>query len=118
MHRHGEACIGGVGSKCLIEVHKTENTGFYDSQPVYAMADLRYAAGVDAMSLYQSESLARMDSLASMLPELVRPPLSPQRAAELPRPDFPANYPIACDWHSQLEGQEALDVEIAGNLAL
>ena len=118
MHRHGKACIGGVGSKCLIEVHKTENTGFYDPQPVYAMADLEYAAGVDAISLYQSESLARMDYLASMLPELARPSICARRTAELPRPEFPANYPIACDWHSLPEGQEALDVEIAGNQAL
>ena len=118
MHRHGKACIGGVGSKCLIEVGKNENTGFYDPQPVYAMADLGYAAGVDAMSLYQSESLARMAYLASMLPELARPSLCARHAAELPRPDFPPDYPIACDWHSLPEGQEALDVEIAGNQAL
>ena len=107
-HKYGKVCYGGIGSKHLIENGTPENTGFYDPQPVYALAGRQYAAGADAMSLYQSETLVRMPYLTDMLREIGDRQSVLRRARELPAPDFPEGYPIAMDWHTVAKGAERL----------
>jgi len=115
-HRHGKLCIGGIGSKHLIENDTDRNTGFFHSQPVYELASVQYAAGVDGMSLYQSETLVRMDYLRSFVREVGHRDLVARRARELPRPEFPPHYPIGMDWHAGLV--HSVDARRAGDAAL
>ena len=116
--RHGKPCIGGIGSLKLIENDVTHNTGFYHPQPVFAMANRQYEAGVEAMSLYQSETLVRMDYLSDLLRVVGRPRVVADRASSLPRPELPDDYPIGKDWHSQPAGREGLRTARAGDSAL
>jgi len=115
-HRYGKVCIGGVGSKGLIESRVEENTGFYVAQPAYALAARQYAAGVDAMSLYQSETLLRMGYLAELLGEVGSPDVVAERTATLPTPTRPRPE-IGLDWHAHLEGPHSLR-SAAGDAAL
>lgn len=70
------------------------------------------------MSLYQSETLVRMEYLKETLKELGDRKLVARRAEELPNPDIPEDYPIGFDWHTRLGDGESLSAEIAGELAL
>ena len=115
-HRHGKLCIGGVGSKGLIESWVEKNTGFYAPQPAYALAARQYAAGVDGMSLYQSETLVRMEYLAQLLSDVGTPTIVTEQANALPRPTRPRPE-IGMDWHAHMEGRHSLRTE-AGNAAL
>ncbi len=115
-HRHGKWCIGGLGSKGLMESSVEENTGFYEPQPAYALAAQQYAAGVDAISLYQSETLVRMGYLTELLGEVGAPAIAAQRADELPKPTQ-ARPDIGMDWHAHMDGRHSLRTA-AGNAAL
>ena len=115
-HRHGKLCIGGVGSKGLIESRVEKNTGFYAPQPAYALAAQQYAAGVDGMSLYQSETLVRMAYLAQLLSDVGVPAIVAEQANALPRPTRPRPE-IGMDWHAHIEGRHSLRTE-AGDAAL
>ena len=121
-HEHGKICIGGIGSFNLIKSHTHQNTGFFHRKPVYQMAHRQYKANADAMSLYQSETLARMDYLKETLKEIGDRELVSRRAEELPEPDISADYPIGVDWHSIVEGGlkggHSLRAETSGNGAL
>jgi hypothetical protein len=100
-HRSGKFCIGGVGTRKLIRNGIHSNRGFYHPQPVYALAEHQYRAGVDGMSLYQSETLVRMDYLRTLLREMGDPAIVRRRARTMPFPDFPEGYPIGLDWHAR-----------------
>jgi len=115
-HKYGKACLGGIGSKKLIESGVHENIGFFHRKPVYQLADRQYKAGADAMSLYQSETLVRMDYLVETLKEIGDKELVARRAKELPQEDIPADYPIGMDWHTNL--RHSLSVKLAGDAAL
>jgi len=115
-HRYDKVCFGGIGSKKLIENGVHKNTGFFHRKPVYKLANRQYEAGADAMSLYQSETLVRMDYLKETLKEIGDRGLVALRAEELPEPDIPADYPIGMDWHTRL--RHSLSVKIAGDDAL
>ena len=115
-HKHGKLCIGGVGAKGLIESRVEKNTGFYAPQPAYALAARQYAAGVDGMSLYQSETLVRMEYLAQLLSDVGVPAVVAEQANALPRPTRPRPE-IGMDWHAHMEGRHSLRTEV-GNAAL
>ena len=115
-HRYGKWCIGGLGSKGLIESFVEDNTGFYLAQPAYAQVARQYAAGVDGMSLYQSETLVRMGYLKELLAELGRPKIVAGRAAEGLKPIEPRPE-IGMDWHARLEGVHSLRTGV-GDAAL
>ncbi|MCY3789020.1 MAG: hypothetical protein OXH63_09565 [Gemmatimonadetes bacterium] len=115
-HKYGKLCIGGVGSKGLIESRVEKNTGFYAPQPAYALAARQYAAGVDGMSLYQSETLVRMEYLAQLLRDMGVPAIVAEQAKALPVPTRPRPE-IGMDWHAHMEGRHSLRTE-AGNAAL
>jgi hypothetical protein len=117
-HKYGKICIGGIGSLNLIKNGVHENTGFFHRKPVYQMAHRQYRANADAMSLYQSETLARMGYLKETLKEIGIRELVAHRTEELPEPDIPADYPIGLDWHSRVKGGHSLSTEIAGDGAL
>ena len=117
-HRHNKICIGGIGSKKLIESGTQQNTGFFDPQPVYNWAKKQYQAGVDAISLYQSETLVRMDYLKETLTAIGDQKLVAQRAKSMPEPDFPSDYTICMDWHTNVPGQHSIDVSQVGDGAL
>ena len=114
--RHGKLCIGGVGSKGLIESRVEKNTGFYAPQPAYALAAQQYAAGVDGMSLYQSETLVRMAYLAQFLSDVGVPATVAEQANALPRPTR-SRPEIGMDWHAHIEGRHSLRTEV-GDAAL
>ena len=97
-HQHGKTCIGGLGSLDLIQNHVPTNTGFFRPKPMYRLLDRQYAAGVDAMSVYQSESLARMDYLREHLPLVGDPAAVKARAAA--DPDRQDQSCIGYDWHN------------------
>ena len=99
-HERGKVCYGGIGSKKLFDMGCPEDPDFYDPKPVYELARRQYAAGVDAMSIYQSETLVRMPYLQVMLREIGDGDVVEQKAKELPDPGFPADYPIGMDWHT------------------
>ena len=65
-----------------------------DPQSVYDWAKKQYQVGVDAISLYQSETLARMNYLQETLTTVGDQQLVSQRAKTMPVPNFPADYPI------------------------
>ena len=115
-HRYGKFCIGGIGSLKLIRNGMLKNTGFYHPHPVYVLAQEQYKAGVDAMSLYQSESLVRMDYLKPLLTEVGDKAAVARGVEEMLDPGTPADYPIGMDWHSK--ARHSLRVEIAGDDAL
>tara|TARA_Y100000588_G_scaffold192915_1_gene207020 strand:- start:5313 stop:6656 length:1344 start_codon:yes stop_codon:yes gene_type:complete len=106
-HKHGKVCVGGVGSMGLIRNGVEENTGFFEAQPAYALAARQYAAGIDGMSLYQSETLVRMDYLAELMREVGSPSVVAERATTLPTPISPRPE-IGMDWHANMEGKYGL----------
>lgn len=112
-HRYGKSCIGGIGSLKLIRNGETRNTGFYHPQPVYELAREQYEAGVDAMSLYQSETLVRMDYLSEFLKDLGERSIVAEKARGLPRPKLPEDYMIGMDWHTRQ--RHSVSVEKAGD---
>jgi len=112
-HQYGKICIGGIGSLNLIRSGVPKNTGFFHRKPVYQLAKRQYEAGVDAMSLYQSESLVRMDYLKETLQEIGNRDVVIKRAKELPDPKIPDEYPnfsgpIGLDWHSRFNNGMSL----------
>ena len=117
-HRHNKICIGGIGSKKLIESRVPQNTGFFHPQPVYDWTDKQYQSGVDAISLYQSETMVRMDYLKETTTAIGDRQLVAQRATDLPAADYPADYPICLDWHTHVPGQHSIDVAEVGDAAL
>ncbi|MCS5611844.1 MAG: hypothetical protein NZ961_15600, partial [Candidatus Poribacteria bacterium] len=72
----------------------------------------------DAISLYQSETLVRMDYLKEILTVIGDQKLVAQRAKTMPEPDFPSDYPICMDWHTNVPGQHSIDVSQVGDGAL
>jgi hypothetical protein len=79
---------------------------YFDPKPVYQLADRQFKAGVDAMSLYQSEQLIQLEHLRTLIRELGDPEMVARRAGELPEPNLPAELIplIGCDWHSKRPG--------------
>ena len=116
-HRHGKVCYGGIGSLNLIQSGNFENTGFFHPKPVYQFAHRQYRTGADAMTLYQSETLARMDYLKETLRKIGDRQGVAQKAANLSDPNFPSDHPIGLDWHSRLTGGHELGLN-AGDGAL
>jgi hypothetical protein len=117
-HRYGKVCYGGIGSMNLIRNGVHQNTGFFHQKPVYQMAERQLKAGADAMSLYQSETLVRMDYLTETLQEIGDPHQVKRRASDLPQPSIPPDYPIGLDWHSKLNGVHSLRVRTSRDAAL
>ncbi len=107
-HERGRACIGGLGSKELIRNGVPTNTGFYHVQPALERVARQYRAGADAISVYQSETLIRMDYLKDLLKCLGDRKLVVRRAEELPEPKPPASPLIGLDWHTRLKNGESL----------
>ena len=87
-------------------------------RPVYELALRQYDAGVDAMSLYQSEMLARMPYLQPMIREINDKEAVKRRITELPEYTGSNRHLIGADWHSHPAGVEGLSVKQCGNNAL
>lgn len=117
-HDHGKICIGGIGSRMLLPAGDFAAWKEPSLRPVYELALRQYDAGVDAMSLYQSEMLARMPYVQPTLREIGDKAAVRQRIAELPEYTGPNRHLVGTDWHSQPAGVECLSVEQCGNNAL
>ncbi|NKB65456.1 MAG: hypothetical protein GKR89_00205 [Candidatus Latescibacteria bacterium] len=116
-HKHGKICWGGLGSKQLLVNGSLENTGSFHLQPALSLAAAQYAAGVDGLSLYQSESMVRMRYLDDLLATLPYPEPVAERAASLAVPDLPADHGLGMDWHAHMRGRHSLR-SAAGDNAL
>lgn len=116
-HQHGKLCIGGVGSQGLQLKGQQDLPG---AKVEYAclVAHHQRCAGVDGMSLYQSESLCRKAYLSEMIRHLDDREWLAKAAAgvEEPRSDDERYY-IGRDWHSR-PGVEGLGTKACGNDAL
>jgi hypothetical protein len=99
MHRHGKLCIGGVGSKGLLAQPD-------DPQALTAkacrLAHEQYQAGVDGMSLYQSETTLRMPHLQELSAKLGD--RQAVAAAASDEPYVGGDDKAGCDWHSMGQG--------------
>ncbi|MBM4092564.1 MAG: hypothetical protein FJ276_24575 [Planctomycetes bacterium] len=104
-HQHGKVCIGGLGSLELIRNHVPTNTGFFRPEPMYRLLALQYAAGVDAMSVYQTDTLARIDYLREHLPLIGDPAAVKARAVTAK--DEQVSPWLGYDWHTSREGRFA-----------
>ena len=93
-HRAGKTCIGGLGSLDVMQNHVPRNTGFFAPGPMYQMVHRQYEAGVDAMSVYQTESSLRMDYLQEHLLRVRNRAAVAGRAAPMP------GSLVGYDWHS------------------
>jgi len=100
-HQHGKVCIGGLGSLELHRDHLPGNTGFFRPEPMYRLLARQYAAGVDAMSVYQTDTLARMDHLREHLPILGDPAAVEARAVTAQ--DEHVSRWLGYDWHTARE---------------
>jgi len=117
-HRYDKPCIGGVGSNGM----KERRDVLPDPEAAVAygcrVAHDQYRAGVDAMSLYQSEALCRKDYLRKMIANLGQKEWIATVAEKVPEPprDDP-RYFIGKDWHCGPRN-EGLGTAVCGNLAL
>lgn len=101
-HRHGKICIGGIGSLGLMRIEDDlPLERYFHPKPVYALAARLYHAGVDGLSIYQSESLVSRRHLQQVLYEIGDAHVVAQRANELPEP--PTDFPVGLDWHSRFD---------------
>jgi hypothetical protein len=107
-HDSGKLCIGGIGSKGLLVNGEPANTGFYAAQPVHALARRQIDAGVDGLSLYQSETLLRMEYLDDLWPHLGEG--ETEGASDGVEPG------IGMDWHAHMRGRYGLQGDGAGVL--
>jgi hypothetical protein len=114
---HGKRCIGGIGSKGLLENGVESNTGFYHEQPVHALAARQLDAGVEGLSLYQSETMLRMHYLRELWGSLPSP-VEIRRRAACPAPEPEIAAAIGMDWHAHLRGRYGLRAADAGEGAL
>ncbi len=118
-HRYEKICMGGIGTKHLKINRVFSNTGFYHPQPVYALANDQYNAGVDAMTVYQSETLFHLPYLQPLLTQIGNKSGVKSLSRKLDKPDFPPHYPIGMDWHTNLPDlRHGLSVEEFGDDAL
>jgi len=118
-HSHGKICIGGVGSWGLLPRGKDISQWKEPSlKPVYELAARQYEAAVDAMSLYQSEMLARMPYLQPMIREIGDKEAVKRRITQLAEYTGANRHCIGADWHSHPGGIEGLSVKQCGNNAL
>lgn len=116
-HQHGKVCIGGLGSLELIKPPVLENTGFFRPEPMYRLLARQYAAGVDAMSVYETDSLARMDYLREHLPLIGDSAAVKARAVTAE--DEQVSPWLGYDWHTSREGRFAgYELASAGAQAL
>lgn len=102
-HRYGTICAGGLGSLELIRNHVPKNTEFFRPEPMCRLLEHQYAAGVDAMSVYQTGTLARMDYLRDHMRLLANREAVRARAAQGRNEQVSAW--LGYDWHTSREGR-------------
>ncbi|MFW5923164.1 MAG: hypothetical protein ACOCSQ_02145 [Planctomycetota bacterium] len=133
-HKYDKYVIGGIGSLNLMRSkgngNQLENSGFYHDKPAFQKAARQYNAGADAMSLYQTETLARLRYLHGFIAALGDREQVARNAEQLDEPDRQVLFrnnssvkSIGLDWHTSwhhplLRGGESLSTWIAGNSAL
>ncbi len=133
-HKYNKYVIGGIGSLNLMRSkgngNQLENTGFYHDKPVYEKAARQYRAGADAMSIYQTETLARLDYLKSFLVTAGNTGKVIENSEKMSDPDpevlirnNSSPWSLGLDWHScwchpKMRRGESLSTMIAGNSAL
>jgi len=109
-HRYRKSCIGGLGSLGLFRHNHMgrEHPWDYEPKPVYELLHQQYRAGCDAMSVYQTETLARLPHLTELLREAGHPETVERRVHELPGPERNDQTPQGLDWHARFEGELSL----------
>ena len=101
-HRQGKACIGGLGSMGLFQHHNMgrPHPFQYEPKPAYEIVQQQYEAGCDGMSVYQTETLARLDYLAELQRDVGYPETIAWKGSDLPGDPRVDLTPIGLDWHS------------------
>lgn len=133
-HKYGKYAIAGIGMLNLMRSkgggQTLENTGFYHPKPVYKKIARQYLAGADALSIYQSETLTRLEYLKPFIREAGARRQVIEKAETMDDPDHEvlfrnnsSEWSLGLDWHSawcrpNANKAESLSVEISGNSAL
>ena len=101
-HKYGKQCIGGIGSLNLIEhyppvPHKQHSS--FDATPIYDSAIRQLNAGVDGMSVYQTDCVCRMPWLKNVLPFVGNPDKCKEKRKDIEQSRFGMFF-TGLDWHS------------------
>jgi hypothetical protein len=133
-HRYGKSAIGGLGSLNLMRSigngESMRNTGFFHPKPALAKVDRQLRAGADAVSIYQSETLARLEYLKPLIRDCGSKDTVDEKSRRLADPDADtlfqnssSEWSIGLDWHAawchpRMRKAEALSAFVAGDGAL
>ena len=114
-HKYGKKCYGGLGCLGIItplisfddaddDDLKRTNTGFYHPKKAYEIVDRQYKAGVDALSLYQTDDLLRLEYPKEMISEIGNKEIVTKRVNELKGVELNAlQEVVGLDWHSYVK---------------
>lgn len=101
-HHNSKRIIGGIGSLNLIP-HKIKDTSTphasFEEQPVWDMAYRQLNAGVDGMSVYQTDTLCNVSWLKEIIPNLGRIDVCSEKKLGWPSSRM-NSLMTACDWHT------------------
>jgi hypothetical protein len=117
-HQYGKACFGGIGSLGLFGPHKEPDKKCFHPRPLYLLAHRQYEAGVDGMSLYQSETLVRLEHLEEHIARLGDKSEVKERAHAGDIPPKPAEFMVGMDWHAKPVCKHSLRTELCAHPGL
>jgi hypothetical protein len=119
-HRHGKSCIGGLGSRGLFL--PTGNSGRRAIDPVpekaYEVMRQQFDAGCDAMSVYQTETLARLPELQHILRDAADPRAVAEGGGSLTVGQREDTGEVGLDWHSFRRGLYGVGTSVEPQHAL
>ncbi|MFP4026185.1 MAG: hypothetical protein ACLFWL_00150 [Candidatus Brocadiia bacterium] len=119
-HEHGKDCIGGLGSMGLFQHNNMSRRRDIEYKPkhAYELLAQQYDAGVDSISIYQTETLARMGYLQDLMLEAGTPETVIGRADELPGKSRSDTSPVGVDWHSFPNGLYGVGTSVEAQQSL
>ena len=104
-HLNSKKIIGGIGSLNVIPQQITninQPHGSFEEQPIWNMAYRQLNAGVDGMSVYQTDTICNVAWLKSIIPHLGTIGICAEKRLEWPRLRLNSLL-TGCDWHSNYD---------------
>jgi hypothetical protein len=120
-HEHGKPCIGALGSLGLFThpgMNRIHDHGDFRPRPAWQIMAQQYEVGVDGMSIYQSETLARLPELAELLAAAGDPATVAEMACTAPGPDRDDLTIEGLDWHARVEPRHGIGTSVDAPAAL